>query len=237
MGLKAVQLKFLPPNTTSHTQPMDSGVIKNFKYHYRQFLLSKHLLAIDGGETLTVDALMSITLIKQAWDMVQPKTISNCFHQCGFQPLDQTGTSVSENEPTNEQSTNMETLQTIYQNRSLWPPELTIEQFVDVDMNISVSEQSLDGDIVAAVVNIGADIVDTLVIDDGTDDESRDEDTAIRVQDQYPDIKLSEAIKALDTVALYLAQQGINSEGLDISKQSSTLALCACKKQLTDCTV
>ena len=29
-GLKAMELKRLPPNTTSHTQPMDEGVIKSF---------------------------------------------------------------------------------------------------------------------------------------------------------------------------------------------------------------
>ena len=29
-----IELVFLPPNTTSHSQPMDQGVIANFKHHY-----------------------------------------------------------------------------------------------------------------------------------------------------------------------------------------------------------
>lgn len=34
-GLKAIQLVFLPPNTTSETQPMDQGVNRSLKAHYR----------------------------------------------------------------------------------------------------------------------------------------------------------------------------------------------------------
>ncbi|XP_063436430.1 tigger transposable element-derived protein 4-like [Mytilus trossulus] len=35
-GLKSIKLVFLPPNTTSVTQPMDQGVIRNLKLHYRK---------------------------------------------------------------------------------------------------------------------------------------------------------------------------------------------------------
>ena len=34
-GLKAIQLCFLPPNTTAVTQPMDQGVIRSLKAKYR----------------------------------------------------------------------------------------------------------------------------------------------------------------------------------------------------------
>ena len=38
-GLKAVELVFLPPNTTSKTQPMDQGVICSLeaKYHNKSY--------------------------------------------------------------------------------------------------------------------------------------------------------------------------------------------------------
>ena len=34
-GLKAIDLIFLPPNTTSKTQPMDQGIIRSLKARYR----------------------------------------------------------------------------------------------------------------------------------------------------------------------------------------------------------
>jgi hypothetical protein len=37
-GLKSMKLVFLPPNTTSVTQPMDQGVIRNLKLHYRKLV-------------------------------------------------------------------------------------------------------------------------------------------------------------------------------------------------------
>jgi hypothetical protein len=34
--LKNINLQFLPPNLTSLIQPMDAGIIRNTKYHYRK---------------------------------------------------------------------------------------------------------------------------------------------------------------------------------------------------------
>ena len=39
-----VELSFLPPNTTSELQPLDQGIIRNFKFHFRQYMLS-HLVS------------------------------------------------------------------------------------------------------------------------------------------------------------------------------------------------
>ena len=42
-GLRAVDLVFLPPNSTSHTQPMDQGIIKNLNTFYRNQVIVKQL--------------------------------------------------------------------------------------------------------------------------------------------------------------------------------------------------
>jgi hypothetical protein len=39
MEFSNVKLVFLPPNTTVGTQPLDSGIIRNFKVKYRKMLL------------------------------------------------------------------------------------------------------------------------------------------------------------------------------------------------------
>ena len=42
-SLRAVTLKFLPPNTTAVIQPCDAGIIKNLKYYYRKMLMRSML--------------------------------------------------------------------------------------------------------------------------------------------------------------------------------------------------
>ena len=46
-GLTNIMLVFLPPNTTAKTQPMDTGVIRNIKAHYRKNLAKLRLLAFE----------------------------------------------------------------------------------------------------------------------------------------------------------------------------------------------
>lgn len=41
--LNAVEVLFLPPNTTAMLQPMDQGVIANLKVHYRHRVVERLL--------------------------------------------------------------------------------------------------------------------------------------------------------------------------------------------------
>lgn len=87
-GLKAVELVFLPPNTTSKTQPMDQGIIQNLKVHYRKRVLLKFIKAIDRGETPNINVLDALHLLSQAWNCVTSSTVSNCFRHAGFTQSD-----------------------------------------------------------------------------------------------------------------------------------------------------
>ena len=88
-----VKVVFLPVNTTSRLQPLDAGVIKNFKVHYRRHLLAYALSRINevssGNASAickSVSVLDAIPWIKHAWEDVSPTTIANCFHHCGAIP-------------------------------------------------------------------------------------------------------------------------------------------------------
>uniref|UniRef100_A0A914C297 DDE-1 domain-containing protein n=1 Tax=Acrobeloides nanus TaxID=290746 RepID=A0A914C297_9BILA len=82
--LQNIELKFLPPNTTAASQPMDQGIIQNLKVHYRKHLIRRRIAAIDSGMDFTFNLLDSIFLLQRAWNAVTSTTISNCFRKAGF---------------------------------------------------------------------------------------------------------------------------------------------------------
>ena len=87
LTLSHVKLFFLPPNTTSMSQPMDAGIIKNLKHHYRRFLIRKRLLAVDFEKEFKLDLLQALDWLKMSWDYVTPTTIKHCFQHVGFKDV------------------------------------------------------------------------------------------------------------------------------------------------------
>lgn len=82
--LENIELKFLPPNTTAASQPMDQGIIQNLKVHYRKRLLQRRIAAIDSGKEFAFNLLDAVFLLRQAWNEVAETTLSNCFRKAGF---------------------------------------------------------------------------------------------------------------------------------------------------------
>ena len=94
---------FLPPNTTSITQLMDAGIIKNMKHHYRKLLVQRRISCIDSEEEeFRVTVLDALQWLKMAWQQVTPETNKNCYRHVGFGELPA--------EETNNQPTNRTTL-------------------------------------------------------------------------------------------------------------------------------
>ena len=84
-----IKVVFISPNTTSKLQPLDLGVIQNFKIHYRRLLLRFVLASIDSCSSASVvtgsiNILTAICWITQAWKEVQPGTIAKCFRKAGI---------------------------------------------------------------------------------------------------------------------------------------------------------
>jgi hypothetical protein len=59
-AVRNVSVYFLPPNTTSKTQLMDAGEIKNLKLHYRSQLVHQPLAIHEEGVSLQFDILDSM---------------------------------------------------------------------------------------------------------------------------------------------------------------------------------
>jgi len=77
-----IKLEFTPPNTTSVLQPMDQGIIRCFKFHYRKSVLQCTIDSIYQRGKKPEEAtnvLPALRWIHRAWHLVKETTIANCF--------------------------------------------------------------------------------------------------------------------------------------------------------------
>jgi len=81
-------------NMTSFVQPLDQGIIRCFKAHYRkQFCLRAIDLDEAGAENIYEINLLEVMLMsEEAWKAVQPKTVANCWKHSGIRYIMQTCT-------------------------------------------------------------------------------------------------------------------------------------------------
>jgi hypothetical protein len=94
--LENVKLKFFPPNTTSHCQPMDQGIIQTVKAKYRKRQLEylccemERRPSLCGSELLkTISVMDAMLWVIKAWKEVQLSTITKCFVKGGFAPINE----------------------------------------------------------------------------------------------------------------------------------------------------
>ncbi|GFX23431.1 tigger transposable element-derived protein 6 [Trichonephila clavipes] len=83
--LSNVKLLFFPPNSTSKLQPLDQGIIHNFKTFYRREVVKSVLNNLENQQNVTtISILTTLIMIAKAWRAVTPLTIHSCFKKSGF---------------------------------------------------------------------------------------------------------------------------------------------------------
>ena len=68
--------------------PMDSGIIRCFKSHYRKLFTRLALSRDDKGieDIYKINQLEAMEMAAAAWDAVSPTTIANCWRHTGILP-------------------------------------------------------------------------------------------------------------------------------------------------------
>lgn len=86
LNLSNVKLLFFPPNTTSMLQPLDQGVIKAVKCHYRKFLLRRVISDLEHQPVApkSVTVLDACFWLAEAVKCISPETVLSCFKHSGI---------------------------------------------------------------------------------------------------------------------------------------------------------
>ncbi len=98
-GLNAVQLHFLPQNSTAVAQPMDAGIIRSLKCKYRRRFVQQRVTAFDTSQQFRITLITAMQMLHFSWDEVEPVVIQHCFKKV----LDPTAASSSVGKATIEQ--------------------------------------------------------------------------------------------------------------------------------------
>ena len=133
--LTNVQLIFLPPNTTSVLQPMDQGVIRSLKAHYRGRVVRLLCRALDKGRTYTkISILHAMKILVSSWEAVSTGTIINCFKKAGISLEAQCAAITDADDPFKDLKESLDELNAA--DPDMVPEGLSVESVVDVDNDV-----------------------------------------------------------------------------------------------------
>ena len=87
LDLCYVCVEFLPPNTTSEIQPMNAGIIRNFKVNYKRRLMQHYVDCLDNnGAFERINLKQAIYFTHDTWKHVKQTTVANCYRHTGILP-------------------------------------------------------------------------------------------------------------------------------------------------------
>ncbi|KFM72755.1 Tigger transposable element-derived protein 6, partial [Stegodyphus mimosarum] len=148
-GLQAIRVEYLPPNATAVLQPMDQGIINSFKRKYKKVLLQRVILGLEREQPYQIDILGAMHLSISAWNDVLDETISKAFRHAGFIKETDVTEEIHDNRSHDEDEVLMHELR----RRNPQLPELSFENFLNVDSNVICTEEISDHDIISSIIN------------------------------------------------------------------------------------
>ena len=151
-NLKAIKLYFLPPNTTSTTQPIDQDVIHSLKAKYHKNVVQKIIQSVEKKKTLPkISLLQGMQMLVSAWNALSTQTIVNCFRKSGISIESQETAIAEHDDPFRESQVEIGDLPSVQP--YLIEDDFDATTFADVDAEvIAVQPPPADAEIVAELL-------------------------------------------------------------------------------------
>ena len=208
-GLKAIQLCFLPPNTTAVTQPMDQGVIRSLKAKYRSRLIKLIIKAIDSNKDIPkINVLDATKLLTLSWEDVTENTVQNCFAKARSSN-DQLRAQNDLDDPFIELRSSIEELKE--RNSEEFLDDISPEEFTNLDDSVVATEPVLTDELIIEMVRKGED--EDVESDD--DNESANADVSI---EKPGTMEVRNAVETLMNFSLFSISDNIWTSTIEISR-------------------
>jgi hypothetical protein len=102
LDLTNVRVAYLTKNITTFLQPLDAGIIQNFKVNYKALFLLWLLDQILSNGPRKLDLLSAIHTVIEAWSHVTVDTMRNCWCHSQILRAPMVALLKRDNEPTNQ---------------------------------------------------------------------------------------------------------------------------------------
>lgn len=217
--LSNINLRFLPPNTTSKAQPMDQGIIQTFKLKYRKRQLKFTLSEMEKDQTsacttalLSISVLDAIYWISGSWKETNASTIQKCFAASGFVMPDQPDTQETDSQPDDDTDDDLP-LAVFKRSRDIFGCDFS--ELPDIDKALlTCNVDQRDWDQSAA---------DLLKEDQLSDADDADNEDAASIAEPEPESKITvndaqEHLAALKKFALQMGRSDILDSIMDIDQ-------------------
>ena len=188
--LTNVQLVFLSPNT-SVLQPMDQGVIRSLKVHYRGRVVRLLCRALDKTK---ISILQAMKVLVSSREAVSAQTIVNCFRKAGITSEDQNAAITDADDPFPDLKESLQRLHDI--DPDMAPESVTPESPIDVDNEvITTAPMITDDDILRSVTANQQEQSD--------EDDDNDEEVEEAAPERPLRFQVESAIDVIRNAALY----------------------------------
>ena len=219
-GLKWIEVVFLPPNTTSMTQPMDQGVIRALKAKYRSSAVKRLLYCLEKRKKMPkFSILTAMTMLNNAWNSIPDRIFLNCFKKSGISVESVEKALNDDDDPFASLDIEEDVIEDLQSDLEIMRGKFNIEvdvnatDLVDIDSEVCVSDALSDADIIDGIM--GHDYESE---NDDDDDNEQPVETLTK-----PDIKdVMNALSLLEDYSLF------STFGADIRKHVGEASRLVC---------